>query len=167
MKIIAKEKRIVRQLNQSKTCGAQPTSWQLGVGQDVTSTNGCPVLGFVVPRVEQDIVQMDRRVHQTLLLVGQRPSDGGDLTTADRLPTSFQPPLVRCADGGFVRSASGGAVERRMWSSAYNAHHSAEPNSRVAARSAAASSEPAGRATVLVVIASWYLIACSVVRSGT
>ena len=77
------------------TCGISGL-WKLDSKQSILNTNGCGILGLHVPTTEYEIIKLETRDHEDVLLVGDRPSDGKSLSEPNIRPTSFQPPLVRC-----------------------------------------------------------------------
>lgn len=78
-------------------CGIR-NKWKINEQQDVTSTGGCDVLGIILPNVEFEVIRMEVFNSQTLLYVGQRPTDNRPLKNKEFRPTSFQQPLVKCTN---------------------------------------------------------------------
>ncbi|KAH3710939.1 protein APCDD1-like [Dreissena polymorpha] len=77
-------------------------SWKLGVTQDVTSTDGCVLLGITLPHVEHEIVKTEYDNSKSYLYTGQRPSDFVSMAISKNRPTSFQMPMIKCGGDNLI-----------------------------------------------------------------
>lgn len=74
-----------------------PCGPQVGVSRDVTPWQSCAPLGLLVAAVQYEVARVEISPLGTpLLLLGQADIDVIPRGPRDR-PSSFQPPLVRCA----------------------------------------------------------------------
>lgn len=78
-----------------QSCG-KPKSWETFIEQDVTSSGGCGALGIVLPTVEHELLKIEKKRDKSYLYIGQRPTAGGSRPVKE-WPTSFQEPLLQCA----------------------------------------------------------------------
>lgn len=101
VKVTAAEQSIAKLLNATRPgkCG-RAGSWEAGVEQDLTPTEGCALLGIKLPHKEYELLktELDHRKHP-LLFIGERPTDGSSPDRPQRRPTSFQAPMALCSSG--------------------------------------------------------------------
>lgn len=86
--------RMIENLKQDYDCGSG--EWRLGVPREMSSTNGCPTLGLVVPSIEYELLRLEVDFHGSwLLYMGQADTEGKRRGAKER-PTAYQPPLIQC-----------------------------------------------------------------------
>ena len=97
--VTPEDDRILQQWNEAEMSGCELAgSWKIGVEQDVGVTGGCaPRVGIYVAPVQYELLMVEKEHHKTRLYLGQPPSDGLPVSSPTNRPTSFQPPLVKCA----------------------------------------------------------------------
>ncbi|KAM9859066.1 protein APCDD1-like [Aulostomus maculatus] len=100
VRVTAVEEHTTKLLNGTRPgkCG-RAGSWEVGVEQDLTPTDGCTVLGIKLPHKEYELfkIELNHRKHP-LLFIGERPTDGSNPDRPQRRPTSFQAPMVLCSE---------------------------------------------------------------------
>lgn len=88
------DQRMIENLEQDTDCGSG--EWQLGIPREMSSTNGCPTLGLVVPSIEYELLKLEVDFYGfSLLYMGQADTEGKRRGIKDR-PTAYQLPLVQC-----------------------------------------------------------------------
>ncbi|KAK1796284.1 hypothetical protein P4O66_009358 [Electrophorus voltai] len=98
-KVTMFEQTMLQMLNSSEegSCG-QAGGWEPGAEQDITWTAGCGMLGILLPHKEYELFKMEKdHKNRSLLLIGERPTDGSSPDRPVKRPTSFQTPMVQCS----------------------------------------------------------------------
>lgn len=100
VRVMAAEESTAKLLNGTRAGRCGRTGWEVGVEQDVTSTDGCTLLGIKLPHKEYELLktEWDHR-KKPLLFIGERLTDGTSPDRPQRRPTSFQAPMVLCSGG--------------------------------------------------------------------
>ncbi|KAM4691994.1 protein APCDD1-like [Rhinophrynus dorsalis] len=105
-RVIPLNQPIVWMLNTSRpgSCG-ENGKWEIGQEQDISSTGGCDVLGIRLPHTEYELFKTEQDGSgRHLLFLGERPTDGTSPDKPEKRPTSYQPPLIQCAEEPSVSS---------------------------------------------------------------